>query len=344
MKRIFKSILRLLMTLLSLLVILGTVGYFYIAYHTQAVIGLVQALAEDVTNTKNSYEPLSEPLSDYKSNGQYLITNVSYTDEYPNSFLDLQYPDGERDANRPTLIYLHGGGYMYGSKASGDPLAASESTALIDDICAAGYNIVNIDYALVPDYLFPTPLKQVNLAFSYLEEHSEEYALNMNNLVIMGSSAGAIMTSQLGSIITNAEYADLLDLSPSLSKAQVKALVIDDAPLDYASFPLATKLIIGNYLNGTIYPSEHELQQYNNITSLTSDYIPSVLLAGEYYHDMRAMTEALKQCEVEALLLDPLAETGVQQPHCYISLERTDTIAKDSFNRMIAFLNAKTAS
>ena len=29
---------------------------------------------------------------------------------------------------------------------------------IIDDICASGFNIVNVDYALVPDYHFPTPL------------------------------------------------------------------------------------------------------------------------------------------------------------------------------------------
>lgn len=343
MKKAFQSVLRILLTVLSLLTILSTVGYFYIAFHTQTVIGLVQSLAENVTNTKNSYEPLSAPLSDDKSNGQYLITNINYTEEYPNSFLDIQYPDRTRDANRPTLIYLHGGGYMYGSKSSGDPLAATEITALIDDICDAGYNIVNIDYAFVPDYRFPTPLKQVTLAFSYLMEHCEEYALNMDSIVIMGSSAGAIMTSQLGSLITSSEYADLLDLSPVLSKTQVKALVIDDAPLDYSNFGLATKLIIGNYLSGTIYPDKHLLRQYNNITSLTSDYIPCVLLAGEYYRDMRLMSDTLNQCNVENLLLDPLNETGVQQPHCYLALERSDPVAKNSFEQMIAFLNAKTA-
>ena len=33
----------------------------------------------------------------------------------------------------------------------GDPMAVGEATALIDDICAQGYNIVNVDYTLVPD-------------------------------------------------------------------------------------------------------------------------------------------------------------------------------------------------
>lgn len=44
----------------------------------------------------------------------------------------------------------------------GDPMAVNEATALIDDLCAEGYNIINVDYALVPDYHFPVPLQQMN--------------------------------------------------------------------------------------------------------------------------------------------------------------------------------------
>lgn len=162
----------------------------------------------------NSYEPFYEPINGKKDNGQYLISEIKYDTEYPNSFLDVTYPDENREVDRPTLFYFHGGGFFAGSKNMGDPMAATEATALLDDICAAGYNIVNVDYALVPDYHFPVPLIQANRAFAYMQEHAEEYHLNMNNVVIMGSSAGAIMTSQLGSIITNPEYAKLLELRP----------------------------------------------------------------------------------------------------------------------------------
>lgn len=337
-----KKALKVIGIMISILLILCIIGYFYISYNTQCVIGFVQCLAKNVTNTINTYEPLGETISDYKSNGQYIITNINYTTEYPNSFLDIQYPDDNFESGRPTLIYLHGGGYMYGSKSSGDPLAANESNALIDDICSEGFNIVNIDYAFVPDYLFPEPLKQVNIAFEYLIEHCEEYHLNMDNVVIMGSSAGAIMTSQFGSVITNQEYANTLGITSALTKKQVAALVIDDAPLDYSSFDFATKIIVGNYLNGTIYPSENELLQYNNITWLNFEYIPSVLIAGSYYHDMRKMNDVLNECNVENLLIDPLKEIGKQQMHCYLSLERTDEIAKDTFDRLITFIKAKT--
>ncbi len=87
----------------------------------------------------------------------------------------------------------------------------------------------------------------------------------------MGSSAGAIMTSQLGSIITDREYAELIGINPALSPEQVKAVVLDDAPLDYKRFSLATKILVGNYVNGTIFLSDEEISRYNNILHVTAE-------------------------------------------------------------------------
>ena len=40
--------------------------------------------------------------------------------------------------------------------------------------------------------------------------------------------------------------------------------------------------------------------------------------------------------------IDPYIEYGLTKPHCFVSAERTDPIAKDAFDRMISFLNKKT--
>lgn len=316
--------------------------YFILMTHTQIIVGFIQNMSKDVINTQNLYEPLNKPIQNFKNNGQYVITEINYSKEYPNSYLDITYPNDNLEKKRPTLFYFHGGGFFGGSKTLGDPLAESDVTALLDDICAEGFNIVNIDYAFVPDYLFPTPLIQSNLAFEYIMNHAEEYHLDMDNIVIMGSSAGAIMTSQLGSIITNPEYADLLDIESVLNKNQVKALIIDDAPLIYDKFPLNTKILIGNYVKGSIYLNKNEIKKYNNVLWVDSNYIPSVLLGSEYYVDMRDMSDKLKEVNVEHELIDPLEEFGVEKPHCFVANERVDEISKDAYDRMIKFVKEKT--
>ena len=146
--------LKVILIVLAVIVVLCIGGFFIVATHTQIVVGFLQKMADN-GKPLNSFEPLNEPQNGLKENGQYLISEIEYAKDYPNSFLDIIYPDENREADRPTLFYFHGGGFFAGSKNMGDPLAANEATALIDDLCAAGYNIVNVDYALVPDEHFP---------------------------------------------------------------------------------------------------------------------------------------------------------------------------------------------
>ena len=155
-----------LIILAILLAVLATTALILMT-HTQIFVGAIQKLSANTVNTINSYEPLGEPEEGVKDNGQYIITEIKYSDNYPNSFLDITYPDENREASRPTLIYFHGGGFFDGSKSVGDPLAESDATALLDDICAEGFNLVNIDYVLVPEYHFPAPLIQPTRHFSF---------------------------------------------------------------------------------------------------------------------------------------------------------------------------------
>ena len=327
--------------ILTILIVLSVSLYFYAMTHTQIIVGFIQQLTYG-DNPINSYDPFYEPINGKKDNGQYLISEIKYDTEYPNSYLDITYPNENRETDRPTLFYFHGGGFFAGSKNMGDPMAATEATALLDDICSAGYNIVNVDYALVPDHHFPVPLIQANKAFEYIQKHAEEYHLNMDNVVIMGSSAGAIITSQIGSIITNPEYAELLGITASLKPKQIKAVVLDDAPLDYEEFTLATKVLVGNYIKGSIYLNKEEIKKYNNIKSLTANYPDAVLLGSEYRHDMNVMHEGLNNLGCKNILIDPYAEYGEQKQHCFVAAERVDPIAKDAFDRMMAFIDERT--
>lgn len=335
-----KKLRKILIVFIVILTVLAG-GALFVLTHTQIIVGMIQKLSASTVNTANVYEPLGEPMEGLKDKGQYVITEIKYSEDYPNSYLDITYPNKDRDASNPTLIYFHGGGFFGGSKSVGDPLAESDATALLDDICAEGFNLVNIDYVLVPEYHFPDPLVQANEAFRFLTEHSEEYHLDMNRVVIMGSSAGAIMTSQLGSVITNPDYADTLGITPVLKPEQIKAVVLDDAPLAYDKFSLETKILVGNYVKGSIFLNREEIKNYNNILWVDSNYPSAVLLGSEYYVDMRDMDEALTEAGVVHELIDPLAERNMEMQHCFVASERANDVARDAFDRMITFIKSQ---
>lgn len=336
----FKA-LKVLGVLLGVLLALGIGTYFYVTTHTQSIVGVIQkGMYGD--SSPNSFEPLYTPGEGITAAGQYKINDIAYGTEYPNSFLDITYPDSNTEIHRPTMFYFHGGGFFGGSKNMGDPMAANEATALLDDLCAQGYNIVNVDYALVPDYRFPVPLFQMNEAIRFIAEHKDEYHINMDNIILMGSSAGAIMTAQYGTVLSNPEYAALLGIAPALSLEQVSAVVIDDAPIVYGNMTLNCKLLIGNYVKGSIYLNEDELDRYECIPYMTSDYPAAFLLGSEYRKDMIAMAEKLQEAGVEHILVDPLTEHGEERPHCFVANERIDPVAAEAFQRLTEFLKEKT--
>ena len=169
-------------------------------------------------------------------------------------------------------------------------------------------------------------------------EHSGEYHLNTDKIILMGSSAGAIIAAQMGTVITVPEYAELLGISPALSPEQICAVVVDDAPLDYESFSLGCKFIIGNYVKGSIYLNKDELNSYNCIPHMTAAYPPTIMLGSEYRYDMNKMHDKLDELCVKNKLIDPYAENGETKPHCFVSNERTDPTSKDAFDRLVAFL------
>ena len=130
----FKA-LKVLGILLGVLLALGIGTYFYVTTHTQIVVGVIQkGMYGD--SSPNSFEPLNTPGEGITAAGQYKINDIAYGTEYPNSFLDITYPDENTETDRPTLFYFHGGGFFGGSKCDGDPLAEGDATALLDDICA----------------------------------------------------------------------------------------------------------------------------------------------------------------------------------------------------------------
>lgn len=95
----------------------------------------------------------------------------------------LYLPSRNATSPLPVLIYLHGGGWCFGSVNS----CAAFCSELVKE---SGIAVLAAEYPLAPENPYPAPLmfciQTVNWAF----EHSEEYGLDKNNISIGGDSAG----------------------------------------------------------------------------------------------------------------------------------------------------------
>ena len=100
---------------------IGAAAYVYT--HPQIIIGGIQKMLYRNGKPINSYQPFAPAMRRVKENGQLYVTEIQYGTDYPNSYLDITYPNEDTTVCRPTVIYFHGGGFFGGDKSMGDPMA-----------------------------------------------------------------------------------------------------------------------------------------------------------------------------------------------------------------------------
>lgn len=124
--------------------------------------------------------------------------NISYSSYGNSSLLDVYYPDGT-SAPLPTIVSIHGGGYVYGTKEIYKRYGMS--------LASRGFAFVNFNYRLAPKWKFPTPLEDTNAVMEWICANSQRYHLDPTRIIIVGDSAGAQLASQYAAIAANPDYA-----------------------------------------------------------------------------------------------------------------------------------------
>ncbi|ARJ51203.1 alpha/beta hydrolase [Staphylococcus lutrae] len=144
------------------------------------------------------------------------IENITYMEGLPNSQLDILMPK-HVNANEklPVIFWVHGGGFIAGDKQYKNPLLAQ--------IAEHGYVVVNINYALAPEYRYPTPLIQMDHAVRFIKQNERNLPINLNEVVIGGDSAGAQISSQYTAMQTNTPLRKEMDFAQQFSPNQIKA-------------------------------------------------------------------------------------------------------------------------
>jgi len=84
----------------------------------------------------------------------------------------------------PVLVYLHGGGWVWNSIDTHDPLARSYAAA-------SGCAVLLPDYALSPEAAFPQALEEVAAITRWLAGQGGEWGIDPARIVLGGDSAGA---------------------------------------------------------------------------------------------------------------------------------------------------------
>lgn len=132
-KRSGKKVLKVFLAIIAVFLIIGISGYFYVAYHPQVVVGIIQKALYPKGKEINPVGPQNVPDRKVRENGILYVNDIKYGNTYPNSYLDISYPTEDTSVDRPTIVYFHGGGYFGGDKVLGDPLAVNEDSTYLFD-------------------------------------------------------------------------------------------------------------------------------------------------------------------------------------------------------------------
>lgn len=99
-------------------------------------------------------------------------------------------------------VFIHGGGYANGDKSSGDPNAGEVDyrDSLAYRALNEGYNVVQFNYCLMTEHIFPDAIIQLNSGLKYLKDHADDLNLNMDAVFLSGGSAGGNLAGVMANL------------------------------------------------------------------------------------------------------------------------------------------------
>lgn len=103
--------------------------------------------------------------------------------------LDLHVPEGKGPF--PTVIIVHGGGWVNGHKRT-------YVTPLFEPLTKAGFAWFTVNYRLAPKFQYPAALEDVQTAVKWVRDHAKEYKVDPKRIALMGESAGGHLVALVG--------------------------------------------------------------------------------------------------------------------------------------------------
>ena len=171
---------------------------------------------------------------------------IAYGEEDPQRQIIHAYPLAPREAPRPAVVFVHGGGFVVGSP---DDYAGS-----IPFFLDRGYVTFNVGYRLFDretgDNAWPSPLEDVQQAVRWIRAHAAEYNVDPERICAVGHSAGGQLVGLLGTTDDPADDDPLLSGISSrvdcvVSLAGDADLLVPYEPDPEWDFNLLTEQILG---------------------------------------------------------------------------------------------------
>lgn len=215
-----------------------------------------------------------------------VIKDETYTSKYASNTFDIYYPK-DTEEKVPVVFWVHGGGYV-----GGDKYALFEyATYLVHEV---GVAVVAINYEHAPDSIYPGQVTQLDEAYRYIYDKSEQYPmLDLNRVFFGGDSAGAQIAAQYVVIQSNPTYAQEMNITPQVTKEHLLGYLSYCGPLDLVQMKDAkSSNAFMNFFMDTVawsllgtknWYNSPAIDQLSLINHITEDFPPSYITDGNAF-------------------------------------------------------------
>lgn len=214
-------------------------------------------------------EPGSVPSNYDQITSETVLVTYVYTEGYE---LDVIEPKSGVDETKPTVIFFHGGYYVGGGRLNQEPYCRL--------LAHNGYRVVNVDYTLAPEGIYPLQLKQANSALNFIRS---KYPL-ARGFVLSGDSAGAHLAAQTCALVGSADLQMSVDEHNVIDSKELLGFVgncgfYEASTAEETNFFLinnAMQLLLGdrNYLKG-------DTVKQLDITNYVNNFPSTLLVCGD---------------------------------------------------------------
>lgn len=204
--------------------------------------------------------------------------DLSYGPHGKENLLDI-YVQKAVTAPQATIVNIHGGGWVYGSKEIYQFYCMS--------LAQHGFTVVNINYRLAPESRFPSAVEDINNALTFLTKNGAKYCVDTDKLILIGDSAGGQLVSHYATIATNPEFAALFDFK--VPDVTIRAVGLHCGEYDGRKLAIQEqKNLFLEYLGYMDKkPTEELLECVDALKYMTKEFPPAFIMSAEndFLHD-----------------------------------------------------------
>lgn len=269
--------------------------------------------------------------------GVTVISDLVY-DEESGALLDI-YAPLNADDSLPVILWIHGGGYVGGSKDSRRDYAMT--------LAYDGYVVANIDYGLAPQQLYPGPVLQANAALEYLQQHADDFGGDMSRVFIGGDSAGAQIASQLSAVLSNSRLAIEMGIRPAVDSADLRGALLfcglyNMETVEETGFP-NIDYFLNAYTGTAAYQTFEDIHELSTVLHITPEFPASFISVGDGDPLATQSAELASRLQAEGVQVETMFFEGTEKDLQHEFQYALDTLdAQETLDRTLDFLSLQS--